>query len=58
MLEKSLETVARTTNYFKDGQNQDMITLAVDNDAADSNFITRIGEKDSSPDYDSAYRSA
>ncbi|HGQ5646160.1 TPA: PBECR4 domain-containing protein [Streptococcus pneumoniae] len=42
---KALETVARTTNYFKDGQNQDMITLAVDNDAASHNFITRLQEK-------------
>ena len=42
---KALETIARTTNYFKDGQNQDMITLAVDNDAAGHNFITRLQEK-------------
>ena len=42
---KALEVVARTTNYFKDGQNQDMITLAVDNDAAGHNFITRLQEK-------------
>ena len=42
---KTLETVARTTNYFKDDQNQDMITLAVDNDAAGQNFITRLQEK-------------
>ena len=42
---KALETVARTTKYFKDGQNQDMITLAVDNDAAGQNFITRLQEK-------------
>lgn len=42
---KALETVARTTNYFKDGQNQDMITLAVDNDGAGQNFITRLQEK-------------
>ena len=42
---KALETVARTTNYFKNGQNQDMITLAVDNDAAGHNFITRLQEK-------------
>ena len=42
---KALETVARTTNYFKDGQNQDMISLAVDNDAAGQNFITRLQEK-------------
>lgn len=42
---KALETVARTTNYFKDGQNQDMITLAVDNDSAGHNFITRLQEK-------------
>lgn len=42
---KALETVARTTNYFKDGQHQDMITLAVDNDAAGYSFITRLQEK-------------
>ena len=42
---KALETVARTTNYFKNGQHQDMITLAVDNDAAGQNFITRLKEK-------------
>ena len=42
---KALETVARTTNYFKDDQNQDMITLAVDNDSAGQNFITRLQEK-------------
>ena len=42
---KALETVVRTTNYFKDGQHQDMITLAVDNDAAGHNFITRLQEK-------------
>ena len=42
---KSLEVLARTTNYFKDGQNQDMITLAVDNDAAGHNFITRLQDK-------------
>ena len=42
---KALETVARTTNYFKDDQNQDMITLAVDNDAAGYNFITRLQDK-------------
>lgn len=42
---KALEIVARTTNYFKDGQNQDMITLAVDNDAAGHNFITRLQDK-------------
>ena len=42
---KALETVSRTTNYFKDGQNQDMITLAVDNDAAGQNFITRLQDK-------------
>ena len=42
---KALETVARTTNYFKNGQHQDMITLAVDNDAAGQNFITLLQEK-------------
>lgn len=42
---KALETVARTTNYFKDGQNQDMITLAVDNDMAGYKFITSLQEK-------------
>ena len=42
---KALEVVARTTNYFKDGQHKDMITLAVDNDAAGHNFITRLQDK-------------
>lgn len=42
---KALETVARTTNYFKDGRHQDVITLAVDNDAAGHNFITRLQDK-------------
>ena len=42
---KALETVVNTTDYFKDGQHQDMITVAVDNDAAGQNFITRLQEK-------------
>ena len=42
---KALETVVNTTDYFKDGQHQDVITLAVDNDAAGQNFITRLQEK-------------
>ena len=42
---KALEAVARTTNYFKDGQHQDMITLAVDNDMAGHKFITSLQEK-------------
>lgn len=42
---KALEVVARTTNYFKDGQHQDMITLAVDNDMAGYKFITTLQEK-------------
>ena len=42
---KALEVVARTTNYFKDGQHQDMITLAVDNDMAGHKFITSLEEK-------------
>ena len=42
---KALETVVNTTDYFKDGQHQDMITLAVDNDAAGQNFITQLQEK-------------
>lgn len=42
---KALETVVNTTDYFKDAQHQDMITLAVDNDAAGQNFITRLQEK-------------
>ena len=42
---KALETVVNTTEYFKDGQHQDMITLAVDNDSAGQNFITRLQEK-------------
>ena len=42
---KALEVVARTTNYFKDAQHQDMITLAVDNDMAGHKFITSLQEK-------------
>ena len=42
---KALEVVAKTTNYFKDGQHQDMITLAVDNDMAGHKFITSLQEK-------------
>lgn len=42
---KALELVVRTTNYFKDGQHQDMITLAVDNDMAVHKFITSLQEK-------------
>ena len=42
---KVLELVARTTNYFKDAQHQDMITLAVDNDMAGHKFITSLQEK-------------
>ena len=42
---KALETVVNTTDYFKDGRHQDVITLAVDNDAAGYNFITRLQEK-------------
>lgn len=42
---KALELVTRTTNYFKDGQHQDMITLAVDNDMAGHKFITSLQEK-------------
>ena len=42
---KALETVVNTTDYFKDGQHQDMITLAVDNDDAGQNFITRLQDK-------------
>lgn len=42
---KALEVVARTTNYFKDGQHQDVITLAVDNDMAGHKFITSLQEK-------------
>lgn len=42
---KALEIVVNTTDYFKDGRHQDMITLAVDNDAAGQNFITRLQEK-------------
>ena len=41
----ALETVVNTTDYFKDGRHQDVITLAVDNDAAGQNFITRLQEK-------------
>ena len=42
---KALEVVAKTTNYFKDGQHQDMITLAVDNDMAGHKFINSLQEK-------------
>ena len=42
---KALETVVNTTDYFKDGRHQDVITLAVDNDAAGQDFITRLQEK-------------
>ena len=42
---KALEVVTRTTNYFKDGQHQDMITFAVDNDMAGHKFITSLQEK-------------
>lgn len=42
---KALELAARTTNYFKDGQHQNMITLAVDNDMAGHKFITSLQEK-------------
>ena len=42
---KALEVVARTTNYFKDGQHQDMIILAVDNDMAGHKFITSLQKK-------------
>ena len=42
---KALETVVNTTDHFKDGRHQDVITLAVDNDAAGQNFITRLQEK-------------
>ncbi|KGM36993.1 PBECR4 domain-containing protein [Streptococcus sinensis] len=42
---KALENIVNTTVYFKDSQHQDMITLAVDNDAAGQNFITRLQEK-------------
>ena len=42
---EALEVVARTTNHFKDGQHQDMITLAVDNDMAGHKFITSLQEK-------------
>ena len=42
---KALEVVTRTTNYFKDGQHQDMITLAVDNDMAGHKFIISLQEK-------------
>ena len=42
---KALETVVNTTDYFKDDRHQDVITLAVDNDAAGQNFITRLQEK-------------
>ena len=37
---KALEAVVRTTDFFKEDNHQNMITLAVDNDPAGHNFIT------------------
>ncbi|HEL1582378.1 TPA: toprim domain-containing protein [Streptococcus suis] len=42
---KQLESLAKVTNFFKDGRNQDLITLAVDNDEAGQNFIKKLEDK-------------
>ncbi|KXU01856.1 hypothetical protein SCODD09_00948 [Streptococcus constellatus] len=43
---KALEAVVQTTNFFKEDNHQNMITLAVDNDAAGHNFITNFLKKE------------
>lgn len=43
---RALETVVTTTDFFKNPQNQHLITLAVDNDEAGRTFISRLQEKD------------
>lgn len=43
---KALEAVVRTTDFFKEGNHQNMITLAVDNDPAGHNFITNFLKKE------------
>lgn len=42
---QALEALAKTTTFFKDGQNQDLITLAVDNDKAGRDFIEKLQGK-------------
>ena len=43
---KALEAVVRTTDFFKEDNHQNMITLAVDNDPAGHNFITNFLKKE------------
>ncbi|MGT2809631.1 PBECR4 domain-containing protein [Streptococcus intermedius] len=43
---KALEAVAQTTDFFKEDNHQNMITLAVDNDPAGHNFITNFLKKE------------
>ncbi|WP_226997561.1 PBECR4 domain-containing protein [Streptococcus periodonticum] len=43
---KALEAVVRTTDFFKEDNHQNMITLAVDNDPAGHNFITHFLKKE------------
>ena len=43
---KALEAVVRTTDFFKEDNHQNMITLAVDNDLAGHNFITHFLKKE------------
>lgn len=42
---KGLEALAQTTTFFQREDNQNFITLAVDNDAAGREFIAKLGEK-------------
>lgn len=43
---KALEAVAQTTDFFKEDNHKNMITLAVDNDPAGHNFITNFLKKE------------
>lgn len=43
---KALGAVVRTTDFFKEDNHQNMITLAVDNDPAGHNFITNFLKKE------------
>lgn len=40
-----LSQTAEVTDFFKDGKHQELITLAVDNDAAGHTFIDRLADK-------------
>ena len=40
-----LSQTAEVTDFFKDGKHQELITLAVDNDAAGHTFINRLADK-------------